>query len=94
MSRFFARRSGIEPRAPIKGNSDGPIDGPGKFVKAGETYVGGKSHNGRFHLHRNTAEFDFPYSNKDVSDCERADKALIGIAGKRLTYRRADKLAA
>ena len=46
------------------------------------------------HLHRYLAEFDFRYSNKGVSDRERADKVLNGIAGKRLTYRRTDKLAA
>lgn len=43
------------------------------------------------HLHRYLAEFDFRYSNRaklGVSDRERADKALKGIEGKRLTYRR------
>jgi hypothetical protein len=30
------------------------------------------------------AEFDFRYSHKDISDRERADKALIGSFGKRL----------
>jgi hypothetical protein len=34
------------------------------------------------------AEFDFRYQHKDISDHERADKALIGSFGKRLTYRR------
>lgn len=45
------------------------------------------------HLHRYLAEFDFRYSNRaklGVSDRERADKALKGIVGKRLTYRRTD----
>ena len=46
------------------------------------------------HLHRYLAEFDFRYSTKDMSDRERADKALKGIAGKRLTYRRLGSLAA
>lgn len=43
------------------------------------------------HLHRYLAEFDFRYSNRaklDVTDAERTDKALKGIVGKRLTYRR------
>ena len=44
--------------------------------------------------HRYLAEFDFRYSTKDISDRERADIALLGIGGKRLTYRRTDKLAA
>ena len=43
------------------------------------------------HLHRYLAEFDFRYSNRTAAGCsdrERADKALKGIVGKRLTYRR------
>lgn len=42
------------------------------------------------HLHRYLSEFDFRYSNRialGVDDQARADKALKGIAGKRLTYR-------
>jgi transposase-like protein len=46
------------------------------------------------HLHRYLAEFDFRYSTKDISDRERADQSLVGIAGKRLTYRRTAALAA
>ena len=45
------------------------------------------------HLHRYVAEFDFRYSNRSalgVTDTARADKALKGAAGKRLTYRRPD----
>lgn len=46
------------------------------------------------HLHRYLAEFDFRYSNRTalgVSDAERAEKALKGIVGKRLTYRRTNQ---
>lgn len=53
-------------------------------------------HCGEQHLHRYLAEFDFRYTNRSacgVEDAARADKALKGIAGKRLTYRRADQLA-
>lgn len=42
------------------------------------------------HLHRYLAEFDFRYSNRvalGVDDIARADRALKGIVGKRLTYR-------
>lgn len=42
------------------------------------------------HLHRYLAEFDFRYNNRvalGVNDLARADAALIGIVGKRLTYR-------
>jgi transposase-like protein len=50
-------------------------------------------HCSKDHLHRYLAEFDFRYSERaklGVSDSERADKALKGISGKRLTYRRTD----
>src|SRR5436309_14095310 len=43
------------------------------------------------HLHRYLAEFDFRYSHRvalGYSDEMRADRALVGIRGKRLTYRR------
>ncbi len=40
------------------------------------------------HLQRYLTEFDFRYSNRDITDAERAAKALKGIEGKRLTYRR------
>lgn len=42
------------------------------------------------HLHRYLAEFDFRYSNRvrlGVDDVARADRALKGIVGKRLTYK-------
>lgn len=39
------------------------------------------------HLHRYLAEFDFRYSLRAISDPERADAALAGVVGKRLTYR-------
>jgi transposase-like protein len=48
-------------------------------------------HCGKQHLHRYLAEFDFRYSNRvklGIHDVERAEIALRGISGKRLTYRR------
>lgn len=42
------------------------------------------------HLHRYLAEFDFRYNQRvalGVNDTMRAEKALAGITGKRLTYR-------
>jgi hypothetical protein len=45
------------------------------------------------HLQRYLNEFDFRYSNRAAVGCtdtERATKALKGIEGKRLTYRRID----
>ena len=56
--------------------------------------IGTYHHMSEVHLHRYTAEFDFRYYTRLDSDAERADKALVGIAGKRLTYRRTDRLAA
>lgn len=46
-------------------------------------------HCSKEHLHRYMAEFDFRYSNRiarEVDDKLRADIALTGIVGKRLTY--------
>ena len=46
------------------------------------------------HLKRYLGEFDFRYSERSavgVSDAQRAGKALAGIVGKRLTYRRTNR---
>lgn len=54
-------------------------------------------HCGEQHLHRYLAEFDFRYSNRaglGVDDAARATKALKGIEGKRLTYRRIGEASA
>ena len=53
-------------------------------------------HCGEQHLQRYLTEFDFRYSNRaalGVNDNARTAKALAGIRGKRLTYRRPDKAA-
>jgi len=45
------------------------------------------------HLHRYLSEFDFRYSNRvrlGVDDVERTERAILGIVGKRLTYRTAN----
>ena len=45
------------------------------------------------HLHRYVGEFDFRHSNRvklGVDDTERAERALKGVVGKRLTYRTPD----
>jgi len=39
------------------------------------------------HLHRYLAEFDFRYSNRKITDAERAGLAVTGARTKRLTYR-------
>ena len=46
------------------------------------------------HLQRYLAEFDFRYNNRialGVNDVARADRAINGIVGKRLTYRTANQ---
>ena len=51
--------------------------------------IGVYQHCGEQHLHRYLAEFDFRYSNRirlGVDDIARADCALQGVKGKRLTY--------
>ncbi len=58
--------------------------------------VGTYHHVSEAHLKRYLAEFDFRYNERmalGVNDSERATKALQGIVGKRLTYRRTDKTA-
>lgn len=49
------------------------------------------------HLHRYAAEFDFRYSNRiklGIDDVARADKAIAGAWGRRLTYQTAGGKAA
>ena len=46
-------------------------------------------HCGEQHLHRYLAEFEFRYNTRTangIEDAERADRALHGVVGKRLTY--------
>lgn len=53
--------------------------------------VGTYQHCGEQHLQRYLAEFDFRMNNRialGIDDATRADIALQGITGKRLTYRR------
>jgi transposase-like protein len=48
------------------------------------------------HLHRYLVEFDFRHNNRialGVTDAMRAEKLALGIRGKRLTYRQAEKAA-
>jgi hypothetical protein len=52
--------------------------------------VGVYHHASEAHLHRYLAEFDFRHNNRialGIDDVERADRALRGAVGKRLTYR-------
>jgi transposase-like protein len=59
--------------------------------------VGVYQHCEEQHLHRYLAEFDFRYSNRaalGVNDTQRAEQAIRGAVGKRLTYRTARSKAA
>jgi transposase-like protein len=50
-------------------------------------------HCGEQHLHRYLAEFEFRYNHRIANGCDdrtRANRALGGIVGKRLTYARPD----
>ena len=56
--------------------------------------IGTYHHMSEAHLGRYCAEFDFRYNTRGISDTERTDAAVTGARGKRLSYRRIDRLAA
>lgn len=56
--------------------------------------VGVYHHVSEAHLKRYTTEFDFRYNTRKMNDFERAEVALLGAVGKRLTYRRIGPVAA
>jgi transposase-like protein len=64
------------------------VEGYFSILKRG--IMGTYHHVSGAHLHRYLAEFDFRYNERvrlGVDDTARADKALLGAVGKRLTYR-------
>lgn len=67
------------------------VEGVFSIFKRG--MVGTYQHCGEQHLQRYLNEFDFRYSHREklgVNDAMRAEAALKGAKGKRLTYRRLD----
>jgi transposase-like protein len=63
------------------------VEGYFSILKRGIT--GTFHHVSEAHLHRYLSEFDFRYSNREklgVDDTKRAELALLGVKGKRLTY--------
>ncbi|MFC4290974.1 IS1595 family transposase [Sphingorhabdus arenilitoris] len=56
--------------------------------------IGTYHHMSEAHLGRYCKEFDFRYNTREMTDTERAAVAIKGMEGKRLTYRRTDKIAA
>jgi transposase-like protein len=65
--------------------STNTVEGFYSIFKRGMTGV--YQHCSAKHLHRYIAEFDFRYSERQVTDSERTNTALSGIIGKRLKYR-------
>jgi hypothetical protein len=62
----------------------------GYFAVLKRGIIGVYHHVSDAHLHRYLSEFDFRYSNREklgIGDAARADLALKGAKGKRLTYR-------
>ncbi len=72
----------------VRGNvHTNTIEGYFSILKRGITGV--YHHVSEAHLHRYLSEFDFRYSNREklgVNDVARAELALMGVKGKRLTY--------
>jgi transposase-like protein len=67
------------------------VEGYFSILKRGIT--GTFHHVSQQHLKRYLAEFDFRYNEREslgVNDAERFNRAIPGIVGKRLTYRRTD----
>lgn len=62
------------------------IEGYFAILKRGITGI--YQHVSQKHLKRYLGEFDFRFNERDRTDFERADMALKGITGKRMTYRR------
>jgi hypothetical protein len=63
------------------------VEGYFSIIKRG--VYGVYQHVSEAHLHRYLAEFDFRYSNRErlgIDDAARAEIALRGAKGKRLTY--------
>ena len=56
--------------------------------------IGTYHHMSEAHLGRYCREFDLRYNTREMTDSERASVIVKGMEGKRLTYRRIDKLAA
>ena len=56
--------------------------------------IGTYHHMSEAHLGRYCKEFDCRYNTRHMNDAERAALILAGTEGKRLTYRRTDKIAA
>ncbi|HLQ27546.1 MAG TPA: IS1595 family transposase [Acidiferrobacterales bacterium] len=76
----------------VRGNANtNTIEGYFSLFKRG--LIGTFHHISEQHIERYAHEFDFKWNHRQVTDSERADNALKGISGKRLTYRRINQTA-
>jgi hypothetical protein len=82
---FVSHGSGEYSRDGVHTNT---IEGYFSIFKRGMKGV--YQHCGKEHLHRYLAEYDYRYNHREkngYSDEDRAEKALLGVSGKRLTYK-------
>jgi transposase-like protein len=91
IGKQFARHEMVDHGADeyVRGDAhSNTVEGFFSILKRG--LIGTYHHVSEHHLHRYLSEFDFRYSNREalnVDDLARAEKALQGVKGKRLTYR-------
>ena len=86
---FAAHRTVVHVRGQYvgpKGESTNKVENYFSIFKRGMKGV--YQHCAEKHLQRYVDEFDFRYNSRDLTDAERADLAIKGADGKRLTYRR------
>jgi transposase-like protein len=97
MGKEFARHEMVDHGADeyVRGDAhSNTVEGYFSILKRG--IIGTYHHVSEAHLKRYLGEFDFRYNERmglGVDDMQRMDKALKGIDGKRLTYRRTNEAA-
>jgi hypothetical protein len=97
LGEHFAQHSSVNhsKKEYARGNvTTNTVEGYFSILKRG--LIGTYHHVGETHLQRYVSEFDFRYNNRTalgVTDQQRTETALRGIAGRRLTYRRTDETA-
>jgi transposase-like protein len=98
MGKEFARHEMVDHGAGeyVRGDAhSNTVEGYFATLKRG--IIGTYHHVSEVHLKRYLAEFDFRYNERmalGVTDAARADKAVKGVEGKRLTYRQKPDQAA
>jgi hypothetical protein len=95
IGKFFASHESVDHSRGEYARGDvftNTVEGSFSIFKRGMKGV--YQHCGEQHLHRYLAEFDFRYSNRTalgINDAARANRAVQGAVGKRLTYQQADR---